>query len=413
MLISFSVRNFRSIYEEQQLTFIATKYGGLSDGLLRVDGSSAKLLPLIAIYGANAAGKTNMLKALHFFCKAVSLSHNEWKPEARIQRSPHFFHRDESTKFECVFRLQKQTYRLGFSLDDEKVVSEYLYAGKNRIYFRKGNTYRLGPPMEGFESVKKNTRANSLFISAVAQNNHPLLKKIHAWFSSWNTVTEDRSPEEALTAYMMEDDELRSFFTKAVSIINPDIIGLELPEVDSSESPDSKRSFEKDLESWSRIRFVHRSADGKKKARVRLVQESRGTQCYFSLAGSILMALHSGSILLLDEADQSLHPTLLRSIISLFQSPRTNPRRAQLIFNTHDTSILMPDVIRPDEVWFVERDTNSNSIFYCLADFEGVRSETKAQRAYLEGRFGAVPFLEQHAKLFAKELEPSSGKKNA
>ena len=212
---------------------------------------------------------------------------------------------------------------------------------------------------------------------------------------------------------MMEDDELRSFFTKAVSIINPDIIGLELPEIDSSENADNKRNFEKDLKNWSRIRFVHQSPDGKKIAKVRLTQESRGTQCYFALAGSILMALHFGSVLLLDEADQSLHPTLLRSIISLFQSSKTNPNRAQLIFNTHDTSILVPDVIRPDEVWFVDRDANSNSIFYCLADFEGVRSETKAQRAYLEGRFGAVPFLEQHAGLFAKELSPSSGKKDA
>ena len=177
MLISFSVRNYRSIYEEQQLTFVATRYAGLSEGLLRLDGLSARLLPLIAIYGANAAGKTNMLKALHFFARAISLSHNSWKPEAKIFRGPHFFHKDEPTEFECVFRLQKQTYRLGFSLDDEKVVSEHLYAGKNRIYVRKGNSYRLSPQMEGFESVKKNTRPNALFISSAAQNNHPLLRK--------------------------------------------------------------------------------------------------------------------------------------------------------------------------------------------------------------------------------------------
>ena len=414
MLISFSVTNFRSIYEKQKLTFIATKYSSLSEGLLRAEKIESGVLPLIAIYGSNAAGKTNMLRALNFFSSAISSSHNTWKPEAKIRTDPHFFHADEPTEFECKFLFSGEIYRLGFSLNEDRIIEEHLYTGRKLVYKRELDQYRFGSMMKGFQSVKRNTRSNALFVSAAAQNNQPLLKNLHGWFASWNTVTDDRRFEEAFTGYLMQEGEIRSFLTKAIAIINPDVIGLE-PWAGSipAESDVQKRSLAKDHQSWSRIMFVHQSRDQKQSAKLLLTEESKGTQSYAELAGSILLTLMSGGVLLLDEADQSLHPTLLRSIVLLFQRPETNPHKAQLIFNTHDTSLLVPEVLRPDQVWFADRDAQLSSIFFCLADFEGIRSETKAQRAYLEGRFGAVPFLEEHSKIFAEELTPKKRPKNA
>lgn len=412
MLISFSVKNFRSIYEKQELTFLATKYASLSQGLLRDTGVKSGLLPLMAIYGANASGKTNMLKALNLLCNAVVSSHNNWKPEAKILCDPHFFHTEEPTEFECEFMLEKEIYRLGFSLNEDRILHEYLYSRKKLIYKRDGDRYRFGSILKGFETVRKNTRPNALYVSAAAQNNQPLLKKIHAWFASWDTVTEDRSFEEALTGYMVQREEIRSFLSKAIGIISPDVVSIQPDETAKTDDPSAerklkRRSFSSDHDSWSRIVFTHESKDRKHIAKLALIEESRGTQCYVALARTIFITLMLGRVMLLDEADQSLHPTLLRSIVLLFQSPTTNPRRAQLIFNTHDTTLLTPEVMRPDQVWFADRDAGLNSIFYCLADFKGIRSETQAQRAYLEGRFGAVPFLEEHSRLYAEELNPT------
>lgn len=271
--------------------------------------------------------------------------------------------------------------------------------------------------MKGFENTKRNTRNNSLFISAAAQNNHPLLKRMQSWFKYWIGISDIRSAEEAFAGFLMGREESRPFMIKTISTINPEIIDLEQGETSPltpqpGDDPDHLPMREA-LARWSNINVVHESKDKKHRARLLMEEESKGTQCYLALANSILLTLDVGGILILDEADQGLHTALLKSIISLFQTPKTNPNRAQLIFNTHDTSLLAPEVMRPDEVWFVDRDEDYSSRIYCLADFDGIRSETKAQRAYLEGRFGAMPFFDGLANVFAKALAPDKRKKNA
>lgn len=408
MLVSFSVQNFRSIYEKQELTLLASKYSSFTDGLLKDRRVARGVLPVIVIYGPNASGKTNLLRALHFMASAIRKSHNRWTPESKINSDPNLFHKNEPTSFECVFILNKQVFRFGFSHDQERILTEHLYSGKSLIYRRSGNRYRFGAQLAGFENIKKNTRSNALFLSAAAQNNHPLLKRIHAWFSSWDTITEDRTVEEAITGHMMENEEGKSFLSQIATLLCPDVIGLEpgdaqLPDMPSLEDEQMARML-KDYAKFTQIKSIHKSVDGRHTEGLDLVQESKGTRSYLALASAIFSVLRQGTVLILDEADQGLHPSLLRSIVLLFQRPATNPKGAQLIFNTHETSLLSPEVMRPDEVWFVAKEKNACSRLYSLADFEGIRSDTKAQRSYLEGRFGAVPFLEDHANLFIRAL---------
>jgi len=403
MLIRFSVCNFRSLYERQDLTFTASKFTSKGDAVIRTPQVPSGILPVIAIYGANASGKSNVLRAMHYMYGAVKNSHNRWKPEAKLHMDTHFFHKDEPSEFECVFLMQKEIYRFGFSLNEERILTEYLYSGRNLIYRRTGNRYRTGSRLQNVDVIKKNTRPNSLFISTAAQNNHPLLKKMHAWFSSWDTITDDRMVEEAFAGYVSSDDNARTFLAKAMSLVSPDVSTLESDE--DSPQDEELDSILRDRLRWLQIKFVHKSPDGKQSARLSLSEESKGTQSYFTLANSIAWTLIKGTILLLDEADQSLHPTLLRSIVLLFQDPRTNPNHAQLIFNTHDTTLLTPEVMRPDEVWFVDRGRDLESHLYSLGDFKGIRSETRTQRSYLDGRFGALPFLENQSQIFSTYID--------
>jgi hypothetical protein len=416
MLISFAATNFRSIYERQEISFIATKHGAMPDSLLRASKIPSGLLPALAIYGANASGKTTVLRALHVFGHSIVDSYAKWKPFAKLPYDPHFFHTDEPTKFECTFLFRNEIYRLAFSFNETKFLSESLHVGRTLVYRRNGNSYRLGDDMIGFESIKKSTRPNSLFLSAAAQANHPLISKIYAWFDRWDTITDNRLPEEALAGQLIQNSYLRKFLSKAIAVIAPDVTAIEPGEKPGDEPPSGVDpqlvSMMQRHTIWSNTKFVHLSADGSRTASVYLPDESAGTQCYFALAASIFGVLLTGGLMILDEADQSLHPSLLRSMVLLFQNPSSNPRKAQLIFNTHDTTLLSPEVLRPDQIWFTERDLSGSSRIYCLADFKGIRSDTKAERAYLEGRFGAVPFLERHTQLFAEELAVKSKGKN-
>jgi AAA15 family ATPase/GTPase len=409
MLVSFAATNFRSIYERQQVSFIATKYAGMPESVFHPSAVRNGVLPLLAIYGANASGKTNILRALFYLQHFVRSSYAKWEPGDDLPTDPHFFHEDEPTTLECTFIWESRLYVFSFTYDRDQILKEKLRQGSRVVYSRTKNRLYFGSEIGDFTDLRKNLRNNALFISTAAQANHPLLKGIHAWFASWDTVTEDRRhDEEFMGSLILRKKDFADFFVKIISAINPEIIEVVPPDEINKERPSSiNPKLRKKLdhrEAWSKIKFIHSSEDGTKTAHLLLPEESKGTQSYFALSATIWHTLVEGGFLLLDEADQSLHPSLLRAVVDLFQSPRTNPNKAQVLLNTHETTLLSPDVLRPDQVWFVEKACFKNSEYYCLADFRGIRSDTKAQRAYLEGRFGAVPFVEDHARIFRQLL---------
>lgn len=410
MLVSFAVQNFRSIADRQELTFVASRYKGEGLPVLHCEQAKYGIVPLLAIFGANGAGKTNMLSALKFLREAVVFSQTIWPPLRPVKYQPNLFSPNEDSTFEATFYIDRKLYKYGFSCNQSGFTEEWLYEGRKTIYRRHGSKINFGEAYRGSKASKAFMRENSLFISAAAQSNHSLLSRIYKWFGNWDDIDHVRDSERAFTIHLLRDPANHQFLQKSLAVLNPDIVGLELKSDEPQATGPDTNTYVRDLRAWEDVRVLHKSPKTGQISSLPVSAESRGTQDYFALVSSILLVLEQGGLLILDEAGASLHPMLLKAIISLFQGGRTNPFGAQIVIGTHETTILCPELLRPDEVWFAEQRVGT-SVYYSLADFEGVRSETKAQRLYLEGRFGAVPFLEDHLSLFeaylSKETLPS------
>ncbi len=412
MLLSFKVANYRSIKNEQTISFLASKHRELSDSLGKSQHVRNGILPVLAIFGANAAGKTTLYRALELFSEAVNYSHRTWQAESELPFEPHFFADSQETLMEAEFLFKDAPYRFGFVAGETKFAREWLYQGKKRVYVRNGDDFTFGR-VGGLKSITRFTRANALFLSTAAQNNHDLLSGIAKSISQWIALNDQTSAEREFTTDLLKRERAKKFLIKALRTLDPQIIDIERTDVKLKrpfESVDSSfESLFNNAESWAALRVTRSSDDGKKQAQVGIYDESAGTRRYFTMIGPVMAVLTAGALLLIDEADSSLHPTLLKAVVQLFQSRRTNPRGAQLVITTHDTSLLSGGILRPDEVYFVDKDHSEGTQIYSLADFAGTRSGASSQRQYLEGRFGALPFLEDHQSIFAEEIRSETG----
>ena len=414
MLLRFSVRNFRSIREEQELSLVASTLRDGDQGVSNPEGFDGGVLRVAAIYGANASGKTNALRALHFMKNAVVRSQSNWKPQQRVPRQ--HFRLDESsgddpTTMEVDLLIEGIRYQYGFSVDSERVREEWCYAfprGKRQLWFsRKLDSFRFGKSMAGANRlIQEVTRENSLFVSAAAQNNHRQLLILFRWFDTQLIiVTSERAlllsqtveacsdgvkkkrVEQLLrgadlgllgfNTIVEEHDEMTRKVISALRAAVPESVGEQV-QVDA---PDRHTEIE----------FLHR-AGTTSPVRFRVNAESDGTITYFALLGPIVQALESSGTLCVDELDASLHPLLALELVRMFNSNETNPRGAQLIFNTHDTNLLDPDTLRRDQIWFTEKDDAGATHLYPLTEFKS-RKDDNLRRGYLQGRYGAIPFL--------------------
>jgi uncharacterized protein len=412
MLIRFKVENFRSIDASQELTLVASPLKELPGASIQIQGFSEKLLRVAALYGANASGKTNVLKAFNFVQTAVSDSHRKWSPDQKIERSPfRMSNADERpSTFEIEFFLDKVRYRYGFSLDSEQILEEWLYAypeGKQQTWFtrdvrkpEKIFNFSRNLPGEN-KAVETLTRKNSLFLSAAAQNNHPLLLPIYNWFTNnMDYVRGPRMPfsvDESTAAFCKEHREI---LTRLLATADLGITSFRIDEEEPGEGFKKFAVFFKETfpsseaivpEKIAKLVLLHR---GKNRDSVEfpLYDESTGTLAYFALLAPTVKALENGSLLFIDELDSSLHPLLAKEIVKLFNDPKLNPRGAQLIFNTHDTNLLDNSLLRRDQIWFTEKDQQGATHLYALSDFMP-RKDENLKRGYLQGRYGAIPFI--------------------
>lgn len=414
MLIRFSAENFRSIEEKQELTLVSSSLKDLPEALIQVDGFPHKLLRVAALYGANASGKTTVLRALEFIKNAVSDSHRKWKPDEKIERSPFRMGQSEErpSTFEIEFLINSIRYHYGFALDSEQILEEWLHAypeGKQQSWFtretkRSEKTFVFSRNLSGEnKSIEALTRKNSLFLSAAAQNNHPLLLPIYNWLTQdIDLLRGPRIPfqlNEEATA-LCRDKHHKEMFTRLLSTADLGITSFRIDEEDPGEEFKKfaaifKTAFPKMEarvpEKIARLVLLHRgrSGDG---IEFPVYEESAGTIAYFSLLGPAVKALETGSLLCIDELDSSLHPLLAREIVQLFNDAEFNPKGAQLIFNTHDTNLLDNTLLRRDQIWFTEKDTHGATHLYPLSDFTPRRNEN-FKRGYLQGRYGAIPFI--------------------
>lgn len=428
MLIEFSVANFRSIRDRQTLTLVAGPGAEHADrNLIGSEKDTFRLLRSAVIYGPNAAGKSNLFRAALTLQQLVRLSAPAMQEGQAFDVSP-FLLAEESSKgpseFEIVFiATDKVRYHYFCALDRERVWKEWLVAypaGKPQRWFEREYVagkqmydWWFGPRFQGKQREKRGwqelTRRNALFLSAAIQFNNAQLRPAFNWLTQhlivltagidWNpSLSLDliRSPEgqERMVAFLraadIDIDRLeiveQDFPSQDVSGAGPGLrIRFEMVGAPGSPTPPAPKAI--------RVRTWHRRVDGDDHIALDLLNdESDGTKKLFEFIGGWLKAFELGATLLVDELDRSLHPLLTRFLVRQFhQSEGTND--AQLVFTTHDTTLLDAAVLRRDQVWFVERSRKEQSTkLYPLLDYRP-RKDEALERGYLMGRYGALPFV--------------------
>lgn len=413
MLIEFSVANFQSMRERQTLSFAA----GLGRESLNNNTfdphqpNCPRLLRSVVIYGPNGAGKTNFLKAFHFMQWFIANSATTTQEGQKIPAIPFKFdqvHRNQPSEFEIIFLADNIRYQYGFSVNDTRVVREWLLAyphGKSQQWFERAfdessNEYQwsFGSKFKGEKNLwKSSTRSNTLFLSTAVQLNSEQLKPVFHWLSAkLIVVVGNVAFNPALTFELFQHKEgmeklIR--FTKAADI---GIEKFELKEDDLQpfypHASELKVVQSHKPSKHFRVLSWHKMIDSNEFVPLNLEQESAGTIKLFVQAGGWLKALGEGATLVFDEMDNSLHPLIVRFLVSLFHDNEINKLNAQLLLTTHDTSLLDDNIFRRDQVWFVEKDQNSSTHLYSLLDFSP-RKDEALEKGYLKGRYGALPFV--------------------
>ena len=425
MLVEFKFSNYKSFKDEQVLTMVASSEKRLSENLITASNlKKNKLVKSSVIYGANASGKSNLINALHFVRTFVKKSAKS-NPETKIPVQS--FQLDEKTitsptEFEITFIQQGVRYQYGFVVDRKQVYEEWLLAypkGVAQNWFEREwipeeNEYQwhFGSFLKGEKNkLIPLTRENVLFLSLATQFNHNQLTIVFNWFSKHLQVLrahEDVKFLEFVTSKLVENnDNLHPKINELLGIADLGIIDFAL---DKKKTPSTQEEFPEEIPEEVKtalltlstlannsesveVSMKHQSHSNLgKNIAFNINDESLGTRRLFGISGPILLALQRGEVFVVDELDSSLHPHLVRTLVSLFHNPKTNPHKAQLIFNTHDTTLLDSAIFRRDQIWFSEKDNNGASHLFSLLEF-GVRSTEAFGKGYMQGKYGAVPII--------------------
>ena len=420
MLLEFSVTNYRSIRDTQTLRMTASRYYKGLEETNCFDADVAglpKLLHTAVIYGPNAAGKSNLLRALHFMQMFVLLSHSHQEGQA-INAAPFALNshtQNESSEFEIFFVQDNVRYQYGFAVSRVRVTREWLLAfpeGKVQRWYEREydvqeekDRWYFGSKFTGRRRLWQDaTRKNALFLSTAIQLNNEQLKPVFAWFQEKLAVI---LPGAQINLQLSVDQCASAEGTQRImGFLNSadiGISGIEIkkipvppmkPEMLPPDMPQPlKEQILRDMQGKEipDIQFIHKTNSGET-VPFPFFDESDGTKKLFAYAGPWLDVLARGRILFIDEMDTSLHPLMVRFLIGLIQNPEINKHNAQLIFTTHDTSVLDTDLFRRDQVWFVEKDREQASRLYPLSDFKPRKGEA-LEKGYLNGRYGALPFI--------------------
>ncbi|MDB9435992.1 ATP-binding protein [Dolichospermum lemmermannii CS-548] len=425
MLVEFSVENYRSIQEKQTLSMVAADNETMLDSntFSVPDNDDLRLVTSAAIYGPNASGKSNLLKAIQVLKNLVMKSASRMQIGDKLPVEPFRLNSESAKKpssFEVIFIHEKIRYEYGVSLNRERVFEEWLIAYPNEVqqnWFSReylpddpkfqpdeGYKWSFGKGLKGEKKrIQRFVRSNSLFISHAAQNNHPQLTEVFDFFQD-----ELKIILHIDTPFIVDDTNNEGYYNYMVKLLNEADIGIAdlkieiIPEtlnddmihrIQQEMQKLGINAISKDIPDFGRLDIitVHKMNDSDKTVEFEIDEESDGTKRLFEIAGYWLYVLQNGEILIIDEIDRSLHPVLSKALIKMFNNPEINKNNAQLIFTTHDTTLLDGEIFRPDQIWFTEKD-NSMTKLYSLFDFRP-REDESLQKGYLLGRYGAIPFI--------------------
>ncbi|GIJ29188.1 hypothetical protein Vqi01_43500 [Micromonospora qiuiae] len=434
MLLSFRFANHRSFRDEQQLN-LTPVYGDSTEA----GEPTPQAVRVVGIFGANASGKSNCLGALAFMRQMVVESDRAVEPGVGLFREP--FRLDpeiagQPSRYVVDLMLGGVRHTYGFTINDARVLEEWLYhyprGRKRRIFERNGNDFAWGEESgrRPLEQIAEITAPTALFLSTVARFGHSRpepdpanpqpLHNTYRWFY---LAGQRMEPEMVLSGLLRPDDaENQDVLQLAVELLQAADVGIVGVVVNPNPSqrihepalpvgytfirPHTRRSA---MLEQSKIQFAHQGPNGT--ALLDLRDQSTGTRQLLTLGLHAAAMLRAGATMLIDEIDASLHPILTAKLISLFRSPEANPLGSQLIFTSHDAALLgtldAEEILRRDEIWFVEKDDQGASSLYPLTDFKPRKEGENRQRRYLNGNYGAVPDLSTH--LFEQALANRGG----
>ena len=415
MLVEFRAKNFRSLREEQTLSFVAAAdHSHRVSNCIETKHSGAAFLTRAAVmYGANASGKSNFLFALMTMREMVLRSTTLPPPGLAALYTP--FRLDgvsarEPVEFEIALLLDGIRYQYGFAFDAERIHREWLLVYKTakaqrwfeRRYERKSDQEEWEPFSAYFtgerETWKKTTRAQALFLTTAFQLNSTQLTPLYDWFSSGLVVLPTGAQFDVLpTLAKLEDPAYKSRILKLLNAADINIADIRVhkragQQLEMKLEPGKPPELRATPSEIPEIEFCHQR-DGGDPVWFSQSFESAGTLRLLSYAGPLLDAIENGRTLVMDEFDTSLHPLLTRYILGFIQSPELSKHGAQLWMTTHDTTLLDPEILRRDQIWFVEKKhPQQESVVYPLTDFSQRKNEA-LERGYLMGRYGALPYL--------------------
>lgn len=423
MLLQFNFKNFKSFRDNTTLDMTATKISEYTNHVIKV--GKEKVLPIAAIFGANASGKSNVQEAFRYMSRYVVTSFGFGGENSGKDDESEFFKpfpflldpksKDAESSFEVYFISSEATgeksYNYGFTVGQNGVNEEWLnYRSKSsrgeykKIFYRNGEKLDLtGIPVKSQENLRIALEKETLIVSLGAKLKIDKLKFIRDWFINNDLADFGRPAEnyflsEKLPGGFIENKEIQQNVVEYFSKFDPSIIAFEIEPIEKN---DEKKSMKVKIEA------VHRMIGAKETARIPLKLESAGTLKMFALYPLLQKVLKSGGVLFVDELNARLHPLLVRTFVIAFLDPEINSKHAQLIFTSHEPWQLSSNMLRRDEVWFTEKADTGVSTLYSLADFideDGakIRKDENYEKNYLLGKYGAIPTM-QHFDMFKGE----------
>ena len=409
MLIQFNFKNYNSFRDEAILDLSATKMTEFSDRVVSV--GSEKILPVAAIYGANASGKSNVYSAFEYMSKYVINSFkygDEEKDFEDIRPKPFLFDASSEsadTCFEINFTVpgdeKERTYNYGFCIGQTGITEEWLnYKAKtarkySSIFYRDSETLDLtGIPKASRENIEVALEKQVLIVSLGAKLRVAKCKLVRDWFlnnefADFGNIVTNFFLSHVLPKGFVTDETVRKNVVNYFSSFDETIKGFEVTQLPPQEDSKEERYL---------IDALHKKIGSDEMAKIPLSSESAGTLKMFALYPELQEVLQNGGVFCIDGLNARLHPLLVRNFVLTFLNPEINVNHAQLIFTTHDTWQLSNQLLRRDEIWFTEKDEAGVSTLYSLADFvdedgSRIRKDESYEKNYLLGKYGAIPSL--------------------
>lgn len=399
MLSQFSVKNYKSIRDEITFDMQAVAISELANHLIE-DKDAEKYLPVASIYGPNGGGKSNVLEALQVLVAKVTrplyvaTSNSDREPALkRIPVVPFAFSEDTKnapTEFEVFFRTETSEYRYILHVQEEQVIYEQLdrvkkdTARKSALFERENGTISL----KGVLSTLKvgdgvSNTIPLLSYLGITYSENEVIKEVMDWFVNGVSFLNYGNPFQEARILVDQSDDIKKLVLKIIKEMDLDIDDFRIEEEDNN-----------------RIEIYTKHIVDGNDIELKLAEESRGTKKIFGLLPFVANSIVNGNTLVIDELDAKIHPVLLKYIIELFSDKEKNRHGSQLIFTSHDLSTMNNEVFRRDEIWFVAKGKSQNSKLYSLVEFkndkgESVRKDAKYDKQYLEGKYGADPYLQK------------------